>query len=818
MICQSCGHENAGGNLFCIKCGSPLTADVGELGNGAPVGGADDSPFSEELRRMNQIIARLADRVTALERLGEAPAPRATEQPSATLAVSPLAETAAAGPSTPVAPSALAPQAGAPASGSAAVSPMAPPPSPRGPVPLESASGPRFSVDWEQVLGLNWLAIIGAVALAIGAGFFLQQAFENNWIGETGRVVLGIVIGIGMLGIGEYAQRRIPAWAQAVTGGGISILYLSIYSAFGFFELIDPIPAMLFLALVVATSGLLALRYKSLVIALLGIFGAFLTPVLLGGDIRDDQRSALLAYILVVDIGILGVSTFRNWRWFTLIGLLASYLLFAQWTDQIAESDFLPAQAGLTGIFLIFVGATTLFHIIWRRAPQPTDRALMTLNAIAYFSLTYALLWDDYKIWFGLIALGLSLFFGLVGYAATRRSGAPREVALYSVAIALIFMTIAVPLQLSGSWITVAWATQGAVLVWVGFRLGSWQTRGHAFAVLAIAAGRLLFFDTPIGLDDFRPFVNDRFPTFAVSIAALYVVAYLYRRERDQLAEWEEHGMAIFIGVANLLTLWILSAEAISYFDSRELEARLAENTSGVRFFEIQDAQNGQYLALTAIWALYAFVLLGIAAAKRSRLFRWAGVALLSVSVAKLILWDTFNVKLNVLTFTLVLNFQFLTSLVVLAVMAFAVRLLWRQRADLLEGERPLVRALLVLANVVALWILSAEALRFFDSQEFTQRTDLTSAKHLTLTLMWTIYAIGIIIVGFVRRSVGLRLAGLGALGVPIVKLFVFDVFLLDQGYRVAAFVVLGVLLLVTGLTYQRFGKNIKELVLAESP
>jgi uncharacterized membrane protein len=492
--------------------------------------------------------------------------------------------------------------------------------------------------------------------------------------------------------------------------------------------------------------------------------------------------------------------------------------LFDLWTDQIPESDSLLAQAGLTGIFLIFVGATTLFHIIWRRTPQPTDLALITLNAIAYFSLTYALLWDNYESWFGLIALSLSLFFGLVGYAAMRRPGVPLAVALYCVATALIFMTIAVPLQLSGSWLAVAWATQGAVLVGVGFILGSWQTRGFAFAVLGLAAGRLLFFDTPIELDDYSPFLNDRFPTFAISIAALYVVAYLYRRQGDQLMEWEKNGTAIFIGVANLLTLWILSAEAISYFDSRELDARLADNTSAVRFSEIQDAKNGQLLALTAIWALYAFIVLGIASATRSRLFRWGGVALLSVAVAKLILWDTFNVEQNVSTFTPVLNYHFLTSLVVLAVMVFALRLLWRQRVDLLEGERPVVRALLVLANVLALWILSAESLRFFDTQEFTQHTDFTSAKHLTLTLMWTIYAIGIIVVGFVRRSVGWRLVGLGALGVPIVKLFVFDVFLLDEGYRVVAFVALGVLLLVTGLTYQRFGKNIKVLVLAESP
>lgn len=814
MICSNCGQENASEDLFCIRCGSPLVADTVEEPTARSAGEADEAPLAEELRRMNRVVAQLADRIVALERLREAPAPRAAEPP--TPAPAPPARAAAdvPVPSVPVTPG---PPAAAPAGGRTAVRPMAPPPDAKETSPpTHGLLRQRFSIDWEQVLGLNWLAIIGALALAIGAGFFLRLAFENNWIGETGRVIVGIVTGIVLLGIGEYAQRRIPAWAQAVTGGGIGILYLSIYSAFGFFKLIDPIPAMLFLALVVLTSGLLALRYESLVIALLGIVGAFLTPVLLGGNLQADQRFVLLAYILLVDLGILGVSTFRNWRWFTLVGLLASYLLFSRWMGQIPERDLLLGQAGLTGIFFIFVGATTLFHIMWRRVPQPTDLALMTLNAVGYFGLTFALLWTDYQIWFGLITLGLSLFYGLVGYAAIRRSGAPPEVALYSVATALLFLTVAIPLQLSGSWITVAWAAEGAVLIWLGFVLQSWQTRAFAFGVLGVAVGRLLFFDTPVALASFQPFLNDRFPTFVVSIAALYVVAYLYRRERARLEGWEAYGTAVFIGVANLLTLWILSAEAIAFFDSRELAARIADGAAG-RFRAIQDARNGQLLSLTAMWALYAFVLLGIAMAKRSLLFRWAGVALLSVSVLKLILWDTFAVKLNPETFTIVLNFHFLTSLVVLAVMVFAVRLFRRQRADLRDGERTLIRAFLVAANVVAVWILSAEAIRFFDSQEFALRMDLTSAKHLTLTMLWTVYAIGLIVVGFVRRSVGWRLAGIATLGVPVLKLFVFDVFLLDQGYRVAAFVALGVILLVTGLTYQRYGKNIKGLLLAES-
>jgi len=646
--------------------------------------------------------------------------------------------------------------------------------------------------------------------LALGVGFFLRLAFENDWIGETGRIILGLVVGLLLLAIAEYAQRHYPVWAQAVTGGGIAILYFSIYAAFGFYELIDPLPAFLFLALVVLLSGLLALRHESLVIALLGILGAFVTPVLLGQDLHDTRL--LLAYILVVDIGILGVSTFRNWRWFNLIGLLGSYGLFALWLEQIPAGDLLLAQVGLSGIFLVFVGATTLFHVIWRRAPGRFDMALMTLNAMAFYSYTLGLLWETYEIWFGLITLALSLFYGLVGYAAKRRPGAPPEVVLFSLAIALIFLTVAVPLQLTGTWITVAWAAEGAVLVWVGFVLRSWPTRAFALGVFAITSFRLLVLDTPVETVGFQLLLNERFPTFTVAIAAFYIAAFLYRRQRNRLKEWEVNVALLLVGVANVFTLWVLSAEVISYFDSRAL----ASIRPGVPLGR-QDADNGILLSLSVLWATYAVGLMAVALGRHSRILRWLGLGLLSMVVLKLMFVDTFNVYLNPRTFILFLNVHFLTFLLVLAVVLFAAYLYWRQRQELLWEERFIFPALLVAANVVAVWVLSAEVFRFFDSRELVVRMDFTSAKHLLLTVLWTVYAIGIIAVGIARQFRAVRLAGIALLGIPVLKLFVFDVFLLESGYRVAAFVTLGVLLLCTGLAYQRYNSAIRGFLFGTS-
>lgn len=87
---------------------------------------------------------------------------------------------------------------------------------------------------------------------------------------------------------------------------------------------------------------------------------------------------------------------------------------------------------------------------------------------------------------------------------------------------------------------------------------------------------------------------------------------------------------------------------------------------------------------------------------------------------------------------------------------------------------------------------------------------------HLTLTVLWAVYGIAAIGAGIVKQSSSIRLAGMALLALPVIKLFGFDVFLLERGYRVAAFVTLGVLLLGTGLAYQRYSQAMRGFLFGE--
>ena len=618
MYCSNCGREEVSSAAkFCIRCGAALESASGLFDT--ELAEADDPQsvvvsLQAQVDRLQSQVNRQTQRIYTLE--NASPGPTQVTPPSD-------ATGRAAVPAPSLRATATAPttQQGAPHS--------AP--------PGEERTGP-FSGDWEWLLGGNWLARVGILALIIGVGFFLKLAFDNDWIGETGRVILGLVVGVALLGGGEFWSRKYPAWAQAVTGGGIAILYLSVFAAHVLYGLVPAAVSLGLSSLVTLAAAGLALRYESRAVAVLGMLGGFATPLFLAEELPGQW--ALLAYVIILDLGVLALATFRNWRWFTLLALLGSLALFGFWYEEL-NPGLLLAQAGITVIFLIFVGATTLFHILWRRTPGIVDQSLIGVNGIAYFGTSYALMFDEYRAWMGGFTLLLALFCGVLGYGILTRHRKQVPLSLITLGMALVFLTIAIPVQLSGPWVTIAWAVQAVILVWLSFFQKTHQLRWAGVAILALIVLRLVIYD--FATPDWRaayfgdyysywPAVNWHFLAFAASVAAMYVSAYFVWRWRDRyFYPWDTHLNPVLLVAANGLTLFALSAEIIDTVDRG--------------FFDIAPdiAGNAISLSLSALWAVYAATLIVLGIVRRSRWLRLAGLGLLAVPVAKLFAYDAFS-------------------------------------------------------------------------------------------------------------------------------------------------------------------------------
>lgn len=635
MECSNCHKVNAEGTRFCIYCGSllqPSAAAQAAVPGAGPAGGTEQQvqTLTEEVRRLTEVVRRMDARLTGLEQGSAArlspPAP--SHVPPGTPAVGQIAE--------------RRPDTAAP------------------PVPATaaaSAPAKRQGMEWEQILGGNWLARVGVIALVFGAAFFLKLSFDNDWFGPVGRIILGILEGLCVLALAHYWRNQYPVFAQTLSGGGIAFLYLSINASFAADRLIGFYVALALLLVVSAASVFLALRAESMGLAVIGAVGAFASPFLLGAfrggadAVRPGGSLELLIYVVVVGLGVAALSAFRCWRWFTLLALIGSLVFFMAWMSAFKGGLSLFEQEGaLTLIFLIYVGATTLHQLISRQTPGPFDRSLMAVNAFSYFGFSHLILWDDRRSWLGVFSLLLALFYLGLGHVAQKRVTGKGGLNAFALSLAVVFLTIAVPVQISNNaWVTMAWAAEGTVLVWLSFFLKMGRFRLYSYIVFAGVAFRLFFVDTAVYRvayyqSAYLPVLNERMMTFAFAVLTMYVAAHLLWKGAEDLTAGERRNSLaprVFRLAASFFTLWVLSAEIITYFGT-QLDAMSPADRAGAMGKTLKNSLN---LSLTGLWAVYAVSALVVGINRRWRAVRLWALGLLIVPIGKVFVYDALTLE-----------------------------------------------------------------------------------------------------------------------------------------------------------------------------
>ena len=135
---------------------------------------------------------------------------------------------------------------------------------------------------------------------------------------------------------------------------------------------------------------------------------------------------------------------------------------------------------------------------------------------------------------------------------------------------------------------------------------------------------------------------------------------------------------------------------------------------------------------------------------------------------------------------------------------------------DFIIGKIYILAGLIITANILTFSILNLEVIKTID-YFFGNMEDLNNIKSLSLSLVWAIYAIVIISTGIIIRLSKVRLAGMGLMFVPIIKLYVYDLWNLENIYRVSLFLILGLILVIGGFLYQKYTERIKEFLSEDS-
>ena len=628
------------------------------------------------------------------------------------------------------------------------------------------------------------------------------------------RVLAGAAVGLALLGTGELLRGRgLRHYAFVISGGGILILYLSIYAAFNFYQLISQPAAFVLMAAVTTTAVLLSVRLDALAVAVLGLVGGFLTPVLLSTG-RDNQVG-LFAYVALLDAGVLALAYFKRWRSLNFLSFAATALTTFGWLVIHYERPKLWLTLFFLSLFFALYALLAVAHnLLPRRPARWYDLLLAGANAAVYFGLCYILLVDaGYEYAPASHALVVSAAYAALFYLAHRVHRADRLLAYAFVGAAVTFFSVAVAVRLDLHWVTVAWAVEGLMLTWAGLRAGEPAVRRAALPVFAFAAQHWLLFDllAPTAGDGagFQPLFNRRALSCAVLVGALAAAAWLYRRARE-VAEAEREGAATLLTLAaNGLALVLLTQDLNEYFARRAAAAGDggAPDAGG-------PLENQRQFSLTVLWSVYGAGLLAFGARRGARWARYVGLALLAVATIKAVAVD--------LSFYAaawhapVLNQTFTAFALLVIAYAVAARLFARgERVP--EEERALAPVLTVVAHALAVVALSAEASGYFESRiragELAGEAlpDLRLAQQLSLSVIWAVYGGGLFAAGRAWGSRLLRVLALVLLGLTAVKVFFWDLSSLDRVYRIVSFVLLGLILLAVSYLYQRSQQRAEE-------
>jgi len=486
------------------------------------------------------------------------------------------------------------------------------PPPPQQPAQPRAARPVREPLDLEELLGGRVLGWVGGVAVVLAAVFFLAMAIRNGWIDEPTRVVLAFAASavLTTIGVRLYETKGRTQAARAAVAAGIAAFYASDTAATALYHLVPSSAGLVVAGATGAVSTALAVRFRSIEIAGLGLVGALLAPVL----VDAGTSTSSLVFMTVALCATVGVLLWQRWSWLAALAYVLSAPQAASWIVHERHAHLGLALLVTAAFWLLYVGAALGYEL---RVPTAKLRlasaSLLFVNA-SLTSLAGWLLLHEAGDHQGATAwvIAISAAHVALGFAVGRGriSG---EIAALLVAVGSALADVGLALALSGPALVAGWSAEAVLMAWVGTRVGDRRGPYASLAFLAAATLHILMFEAPpqalaYGLDS----VPRAVVASLLVIAAALAIASLVRELRSGL------GLAAAIAATYLVSVLVVDV------------------AGGHRGSVQQHAQ----LALSAFWAALGFGGLVAGLVRDRKPLRLAGFALLGLAVAKVFVVD----------------------------------------------------------------------------------------------------------------------------------------------------------------------------------
>jgi uncharacterized membrane protein len=331
---------------------------------------------------------------------------------------------------------------------------------------------------------------VGVIISFFGVAFLLKYAVENELFSIPMSVRYLGVAGFAavLLAFGWRKRDENRVFALSIQGGGIGVLFLTVFAALRLHGLLSPGFAFSLLILITAAAGVLAIKQESRAFAILGTTGGFLAPLLVSTG--SGNHVGLFSYYLILNCAILGVAWYRPWRELNIIGFGFTFGVGTIWGYQYYVPElFATIEPFLVLYFLFYTIIAVLFA--FRQRPELrgyVDGTLLFGTPTIAFALQTQLL-NDTEYGLAISAAVVSVFYAAMAVWLRRTQEENFKLLTQAfIVLAVAFGTIAIPLALDDRWTAIAWALEGAALVWIGIRQSTTLAKMSGTA-LAFAGG-----------------------------------------------------------------------------------------------------------------------------------------------------------------------------------------------------------------------------------------------------------------------------------------------------------------------------------------
>ena len=684
--------------------------------------------------------------------------------------------------------------------------------------PVDDWYKPKKSINWERFIGENLFSKIGIGIIIIGVFIGVKYSIEHNLISPAMRLVLGYLVGAGLFVAGAMLKKKYESFSAVLVSGAMTIFYFVTFIGYSVFEFFPQSLTFILMFLFTAFTVAASLNYNKVVIALIGLVGSYAVPFLLSDN--SGRVSILFAYTAIINIGVLIISFYKQWRSLYLSAFVFTWLMLLSLSGNAYKyEDFTPYFIFNLVTFLTFYIAFIFQKIHQEKELKEIDVVLFLSNSLLFFGMGVWYIYDYYTmenrtIMAMFTLVNALLHFGVAYYFHVKKF--PSQGLKYLILVlALSFATLVIPIQFKGSWITVFWSAEAALLFWFGRRKNLLVYERISYAVMVLAsisllidwvkAPNILYIVNPDKFIYLTPFGNALFINALLYSAAFGFMAYTHHL--TQLANKEIYKLlSIILNILCVASLYFIFFREITILcDVRALQ----QTPNLTNNYVAWEALNN----FKTIWrTVYSLLFVAIYTLLNIRVFKSKQLGEIQFGISTLLTF--IFMTLGLYTFSELresyldnpqLSLWFLNvryvGIVVFAIFCYTSYLLSR----FLNLKEEMQKSLEFVLHLIILWVASSELLHW------TELYRSASNYKLGLTILWGSYALFLVVLGIFKRKKHLRISGIVLIGFSILKLFLYDTTHLDALRKTIVFVILGFLVLVASFFYNKYTNKIEE-------